>query len=767
MFAQRHLLFVAICFLSVQIFYAHPSDDWYRNGIAGLTIAGTNSRQSHQHTADPTGLPAGLEAARKMLPQHRNDQRSYQSQYTDRQLAFFTDIKNNIHNMTYQEVTHKYHNDFKDPMIKKYYDYLTNHLFNQKNIQKLVSRDPLWREATRKQKKNSEFRSQMLMRLHYQYELEQNIGFENFSSAARDLLYDLVEELSNVNDRPEICEEEMYFSFIHKVSVEIDQYPAEVKQFYCHESGVLKTFTDHPYIQQHFLHHKIISPNLRHSINYAASITHTDLFLSCEILHAAREALESIDPHYQNFYEQRAIDLYHECNPADYKSFAPPLTQAYIQKFHQLEIDPTLDQRVIAYEQARQNNFAEREVQYRFSSQVKGFMMSQGMNPVLFSRMKGNELQHHIIQELFDIMEHSADQQHPLTSELATFVDLAQNYNCAKSLDNAMTSADICWNIFEYGKAIVMGCYDTADGVAELIVHPVDSLISCGKNLGKLAATLGEGFVETCKYGHDFFYDPASARLAEQQFMDGLFDLNDRFQATSGPDRVRFATHMITDFFCTGKALGAIGKIALVGGKKAYDFSKLTALELFELSRKEKVFAQTVMGDMAVAFFEGGEHVAEYNQLANKSVKSLKDPRNFADASKSFHNPNAKRKIIDQQLGSMQKRFSKHGNVAHNVNAREALIHKLDKLAKLETEAVQIKILPDGRIRYYEIEKLANKLGKTRGSAMVWEHNPKTGQLRSWYESRDHFGKVNRIHTKTISGHNVQGQHYPPTGKEL
>ena len=346
-------------------------------------------------------------------------------------------------------------------------------------------------------------------------------------------------------------------------------------------------------------------------------------------------------------------------------------------------------------------------------------------------------------------MEHSAE--HPLTSELATFVDLAQNYNCAKSLDNAMTSADICWNIFEYGKAIVMGCYDTADGVAELIVHPVDSLISCGKNLGKLAATLGEGFVETCKYGHDFFYDPASARLAEQQFMDGLFDLNDRFQATSGPDRVRFATHMITDFFCTGKALGAIGKIAVVGGKKAYDFSKLTALELFELSRKEKVFAQTVMGDMAVAFFEGGEHVAEYNQLANKSVKSLKDPRNFADASKPFNNPNAKKKIIDKQLNPFKKRLSKNGNVAHNVNSREALIKKLDDLLKIEKEAVKIKVLPDGRIRYHFLEKPSSTPGRTRGAALVWEYDPQKGQFRSWYESRNHLGQVNRIHTKTIS----------------
>ena len=410
----------------------------------------------------------------------------------------------------------------------------------------------------------------------------------------------------------------MYFSFIHKASVEIDRYPLEVQQFYCHRSGVLKSFIHHPYIQQHFLHHHISSPGLRHSINYAACTTYSDMFLSCEILRAAFLALDSASPEYRAFYEQRAVDLYHECNPADYKSYAPPLTSAYLEEFYHLKIDPSLDQRVLAYERAKANNFAERAVKYQFSPQVKGFMMSQGMNPTLFSSMKGNELQHQIVQELFEIMEESADHEHPLTPDLAEFVDIAQNYNVAKSLENSMTCTDICWNIFEYGKAVVMGCYDTLDGIAEMVLHPVDSLISCGKNLGKLAIGLEKGIVGTCKYGYNSFYDPASARLAEQQFIDGLRDLKDRFEATSGPDRVRFATHMITDFFCTGKALGAIGKIAAVSGKRAYDFAKLTAAEFIELSRSERVFAQTVTGDLMIAFCEGGESVA---QTAKKIIQ--------------------------------------------------------------------------------------------------------------------------------------------------
>lgn len=82
-------------------------------------------------------------------------------------------------------------------------------------------------------------------------------------------------------------------------------------------------------------------------------------------------------------------------------------------------------------------------------------------------------------------------------------------------------------------------------------------------------------------------------------------------------------------------------------------------------------------------------------------------------------------------------------------------------------EAVKIEKLPDGRVRYYEKEKLSKTPGPTRGASYVTEFNSKTGQVRSWYESYDHTGKVNRIHPKMFDGQDIVGQHYPPTGTEL
>jgi RHS repeat-associated protein len=104
---------------------------------------------------------------------------------------------------------------------------------------------------------------------------------------------------------------------------------------------------------------------------------------------------------------------------------------------------------------------------------------------------------------------------------------------------------------------------------------------------------------------------------------------------------------------------------------------------------------------------------------------------------------------------------------AASVNASAALASKLSALEKVESKAVNIRNLPDGRIRFYEAEVAATKPGPTRGAARVTEFNPSNGSSRAWHESYDHAGNVNRVHPKDINGQTVKSQHYPPTSKEL
>jgi hypothetical protein len=104
---------------------------------------------------------------------------------------------------------------------------------------------------------------------------------------------------------------------------------------------------------------------------------------------------------------------------------------------------------------------------------------------------------------------------------------------------------------------------------------------------------------------------------------------------------------------------------------------------------------------------------------------------------------------------------------ANSVNAQAAIRTKIRALQKAQHKAIKTEELSDGRIRYYMKETPSISPGATRGASYVTEHNPRTGRVRSWLESYDHFGKVNRIHPKMIDGQDLIGQHYPPTAAEL
>ncbi|WP_258305643.1 RHS repeat-associated core domain-containing protein, partial [Pectobacterium parmentieri] len=97
----------------------------------------------------------------------------------------------------------------------------------------------------------------------------------------------------------------------------------------------------------------------------------------------------------------------------------------------------------------------------------------------------------------------------------------------------------------------------------------------------------------------------------------------------------------------------------------------------------------------------------------------------------------------------------------------ELLNRKMRALEKAQKTAVNVRELPDGRIRYYDKEALARTEGPTRGRSHVTEWNPSNGNVRSWEETYDHSGKVNRVHPKMSNGEVLDKPHYPPTKADL
>ena len=102
-----------------------------------------------------------------------------------------------------------------------------------------------------------------------------------------------------------------------------------------------------------------------------------------------------------------------------------------------------------------------------------------------------------------------------------------------------------------------------------------------------------------------------------------------------------------------------------------------------------------------------------------------------------------------------------------SANAIDALNRQYRTLQNEAKKAVRVRELPDGRIRYYGVEKPSKTPGPTRGASLVTEYDPKRGRVRTWYENYDHAGNVNRVHPKSESGLPVNSQHFPPTNREL
>jgi RHS repeat-associated protein len=104
---------------------------------------------------------------------------------------------------------------------------------------------------------------------------------------------------------------------------------------------------------------------------------------------------------------------------------------------------------------------------------------------------------------------------------------------------------------------------------------------------------------------------------------------------------------------------------------------------------------------------------------------------------------------------------------AESVNAGVNLNKKLSLLQDKQQSAVHTRLLPDGRVRYYDAKRTYRTEGPTNGASFVTEYNFATGRVRAWNECYDCLGNVNRIHPKNLNGQDLLSPHYPLIASEI
>jgi hypothetical protein len=85
----------------------------------------------------------------------------------------------------------------------------------------------------------------------------------------------------------------------------------------------------------------------------------------------------------------------------------------------------------------------------------------------------------------------------------------------------------------------------------------------------------------------------------------------------------------------------------------------------------------------------------------------------------------------------------KYGDEAHSAFKYSLLKKDLKYTEKFGLDAR--RVLPDGRIRYYDEIIPASKTGTMQGRRLVQELNPLTGNVRTWHETLDHAGRIRQV----------------------
>ena len=661
MLLKQKIIFLIPCFFILTTITFDYNSNKNKDAVSVSTfIAGV---QGSSHGGQQSGLSVQRWSTNKLPQQNsqmlqaQGSNQSNQNPYTAQQIEVIQKIQNS---QNYIELSKNCISRYDDPVIKKIYDTCTRHFFNQSQVQEIVKHDPVWQNATVQQRENVDFQSLLLTRSHHEQELESIVQSDKeIPAVAKRLLYDAIDSLPASHNSIFDYQSDLLLNFVHHTTIEIDNYPPEVKEFFMHPSGVLRRFTKHPYIQKHFIKNRMDDPELIYWVNTAIATLYSKSprmqETSHRILNYARQSLGCIDETYSNFYKQQALNAYNEVMNPSLERMFPQLNNNYIDEFNQLEINPICEDRMIAFEKSKENNFHEYGEKYQITPEIKGFMQAHNINPFFYrGNSEANHFQHHMTKELLQIMHDSVLHDHELTDHLADFIDLSQEYNHAKLLQNCIIATDICEHICEYGKAVtlglsetVVGVIQTAGGILNTVVHPINSVNGIISGISTLATNVGT-------YVYNKRHDKEKAKETEDQLKQMVYGMMVEYNNRSGPEKVRAITHFVSDYVCAGKALAAIGKFALTGGGMAFQTLRKNAAKIAESYSKSQ-FAQTSAGKVLINCYEGGEKIAEKaintgNKVIDKTKKGVGKAKEVAqDAAEKV------KKLRARMIAAMKK----------------------------------------------------------------------------------------------------------------
>jgi hypothetical protein len=449
------------------------------------------------------------------------------------------------------------------------------------------------------------------------------------------------------------------------------------------------------------------------------------------------------------FYEQMIKNQYQSCN----FDIANCPDSGLEEQWHD---------RQGALSKTTQQDFMQFDQAYHLTPQTVGFLAAHDVDYKDYQGFFGTDLQQQLHGEMCDVLSQAATLQanFPYPSNLQTsvveFADAAYDANKNQQILLASQLMDVDWIVLRlsreiataaipYGKAIVSGAAHSATDFLHMAAHPIETCKGLGKAICFILETTALNCSEVVLEYPEIYEPRRDKRNAE--ISQALQSLGSQMANSTGPERVEAITRFGADFVVPGKIIHAIGGVCGAVRSQAKIMRTLEGVA-------------SVLGDEL-----GFEEVSQELILATEQLEVV--AQEYVVESLATEMQQVK-DIAKKHIKSSERISHKQTNNApKEVDTRCLLEKNLEIVQNAVKDAERIEKLPDGRIRYYEAETASSTPGPTRGSAYVTEYDPIRGVIRSWYESYDHAGRVNRVHPKMLNGKKIISLHYPHTRKEL
>src|ERR1700733_8101087 len=229
-------------------------------------------------------------------------------------------------------------------------------------------------------------------------------------------------------------------------------------------------------------------------------------------------------------------------------------------------------------------------VSHTISDDVRSFLNAQQLNADDYYYCYGNQLQQVIHTECVEILKQTVAL--PATSViydykkvLAECSNSAVHYNKAGMVHKALTVADFCWALLDYGKAAGEGIANGVIGaVRDMVEHPIETALCIVAGEYVLAYQLSKVVFEVAEIGLISLADPAAGSARWQEYIAPITNILTAIEKKeiSLRDAIKGATQFAVHWKAQGYLLQGLGNFYRQVEKSALSFVQQYPSELPE-----------------------------------------------------------------------------------------------------------------------------------------------------------------------------------------